>query len=73
MDTVMMDANDAREPAIGDVVSLITGSPDMVVIAVCEAGVVEVAWYDEFNGMNVDVLFPVEALVLEDDDNDGDG
>ena len=59
------DDTDDTGPAIGDIVSLASGSPDMTVISVCECGTVEVAWYDD-NGMNIDV-FPVGALVVDDD------
>ena len=52
------------EPAIGDIVSLASGSPDMTVISLCECGTAEVAWYDD-NGMNIDV-FPLAALILDD-------
>lgn len=48
--------------AIGDIVYLITGSPDMVVTDACECGEVTVAWYDDHNGMNVE-SFPEEVLV----------
>lgn len=61
-----LDDTDDTGPAIGDIVSLASGSPDMTVISVCECGTVEVAWYDD-NGMNIDV-FPVGALILEDDE-----
>ena len=61
-----LDDTDDTGTAIGDIVSLASGSPDMTVISVCECGTVEVAWYDD-NGMNIDV-FPVGALILEDDE-----
>ena len=51
---------------IGDVVSLIVGGPDMVVISVCECGTVEVAWADSDGDVMVDV-FPEEALVHVDE------
>jgi uncharacterized protein YodC (DUF2158 family) len=51
---------------IGDIVSLIVGGPDMVVISVCECGTVEVAWSDSDGDVCVDA-FPVEALVNPDD------
>ena len=47
---------------IGDIVSLIIGGPDMVVISVCECGTVEVAWAKMDGDVMVDV-FPEEALV----------
>lgn len=47
---------------IGDVVSLIVGGPDMVVISVCECGTVEVAWADSAGDVTVDV-FPEAALI----------
>lgn len=47
---------------IGEVVSLIVGGPDMVVISACEFDTVEVAWADSDGDVNIDV-FPVEALV----------
>lgn len=60
-----MDDDDTNtEPAIGDIVSLASGSPDMTVISLCDCGTAEVAWYDD-NGMNIDV-FPIAALILED-------
>ncbi len=46
---------------IGDVVSLIVGGPDMVIIGLCECGTVEVAWADSEGDVCVDV-FPEEAL-----------
>ena len=52
-------------PAIGDIVQLASGSPDMTVIDYCDdCGEAVVAWYDH-NGMNVDV-FPIDALVEAD-------
>ncbi|MBZ9659793.1 DUF2158 domain-containing protein [Mesorhizobium sp. ESP-6-4] len=45
----------------GDVVQLLTGSPLMTVLSVCEHGCVEVAWYDDHKGMNIDA-YPREAL-----------
>ena len=54
------DTDDEFE--IGDVVSLIVGGPDMVIISMCECGTVEVAWADSDGDVNVDV-FPEEALV----------
>ena len=47
---------------IGDIVSLIVGGPDMVVISLCECGTVEVAWIKADGDVAVDV-FPEEALV----------
>ncbi len=47
---------------VGDIVSLIIGGPDMVVIGVCECSTVEVAWADSNGDVQVDV-FPVEALI----------
>ncbi|RWP19247.1 MAG: hypothetical protein EOR00_09065 [Mesorhizobium sp.] len=46
---------------IGDTVTLVTGSPDMVVVDVCECGSVDVVWYDE-GGFN-EASLPEEALV----------
>ena len=63
-DTGIPAGYDETEFAIGDIVTLITGSPDMVVISTCECDTVEVAWYDD-DGMNIEV-FPVEALVAVD-------
>lgn len=59
-----VDAEDdiGHEFDIGDVVSLIVGGPDMVVISTCERGCVEVAWADSDGDVNIDV-FPEEALV----------
>ena len=51
---------------IGDIVSLVVGGPDMVVISACECGTVEVAWADSDGDVAVDV-FPEEALVPIDD------
>jgi len=48
--------------AVGDIVSLIVGGPDMVVISVCECSTVEVAWATTSGDVMVDV-FPEEALV----------
>jgi uncharacterized protein YodC (DUF2158 family) len=48
---------------IGDIVRLIVGGPDMVVISVCECGTVEIAWVDSDGDVNIDVL-PEEALVF---------
>lgn len=47
---------------IGDIVSLVVGGPDMVVISTCECGTVEVAWVDSDGDVVTDV-FPEEALV----------
>lgn len=46
---------------IGDIVTLITGSPDMVITDVCECGEVTACWYDG-NGIQF-YGFPAEALV----------
>lgn len=56
------DTTAGDEFDIGDIVSLIVGGPDMVVISVCECGSVEVAWADSAGDVTVDV-FPEEALV----------
>jgi uncharacterized protein YodC (DUF2158 family) len=53
----------------GDVVTLLTGSPLMTVLSVCEHGCVEVAWYDDHKGMNIDA-YPEEALVHWDGSDD---
>lgn len=46
---------------VGDIVTLLTGSPPMTVLSVCdECGDVDVAWYDD--SMQVYTL-PDEALV----------
>lgn len=47
---------------IGDVVSLIVGGPDMVVLDVCECGNVEVAWATSDGDVMRDA-FPEEALI----------
>ncbi|RWO08215.1 hypothetical protein [Mesorhizobium sp.] len=49
----------------GDIVNLITGSPDLVVLSACdECGSVEVAWFD---GASLSVQFlPEEVLVHAD-------
>lgn len=60
------DTEDDDELIVGDVVQLLTGSVDMVVIAACDCGTVEVAWYDDFGGMQVEV-FPAEVLVRGDE------
>lgn len=55
------DAADEFEGfVVGDIVSLVTGSPDMVVVDVCECGSVDVVWYDE-DGFN-EASLPEEAL-----------
>lgn len=54
-------ADDFEGFVIGDIVSLVTGSPHMVVVDVCECGSVEVVWYDDF-GFN-EARLPEEALV----------
>ena len=60
--TTFQQPTDEPKREVGDVVCLVTGSPDMVVVDVCEdCGTVEVAWYDE-GGMNHDVS-PEEAIV----------
>ncbi len=47
----------------GDIVQLITGSPDFVVTTVCdECGDVHVTWYDDHGGLQFAVL-PEEAIV----------
>lgn len=61
--TFLDDDDTNTEPAIGDIVSLASGSPDMTVISLCDCGTAEVAWYDD-NGMNTDV-FPLAALILD--------
>lgn len=53
----------------GDIVTLLTGSPLMTVLSVCEHGCVEVAWYDDHKGMNIDA-YPEEALVHWDGSDD---
>lgn len=59
------DPIDDDEPAIGDIVSLASGSPDMTVISLCDdCQSAECAWYDDY-GMNIDV-FPIAALILDD-------
>lgn len=49
----------------GDIVNLITGSPDLAVLSACdECGSVEVAWFD---GASLSVQFlPEEAMVYAD-------
>lgn len=47
---------------VGDVVSLIVGGPDMVVLDVCECGSIEVAWATSDGDVMRDA-FPEEALV----------
>ena len=47
---------------VGDVVSLLVGGPDMVVLSSCECGMVEVAWAKMDGDVMVDT-FPEEALV----------
>ncbi|MBZ9943454.1 DUF2158 domain-containing protein [Mesorhizobium sp. BR1-1-13] len=54
---------------VGDIVTLLTGSPLMTVLSVCEHGCVEVAWYDDHKGMNIDA-YPEEALVHWDGEDD---
>lgn len=50
---------------VGDIVNLITGSPDLAVLSACdECGSVEVAWFD---GASLSVQFlPEEVLVHAD-------
>ena len=55
------DGLDDVEFEVGDVVSLIVGGPDMVVISIAESDCLEVAWADSDGDVNVDV-FPAEAL-----------
>ncbi len=51
-------------PAIGDIVQLASGSPDMTVIDFCdECGEATVAYYD---GNMVVMTFPIEALLEAD-------
>jgi len=64
LDLLRISGTDDTGPAIGDIVQLASGSPDMTVISLCPHGCVEVAWYDD-NGMNIDV-FPIAALILDD-------
>lgn len=59
--STMEEVKDGESFVIGDIVALVTGSPDFVVVDVCECGSVHVAWYDD-NGMN-DSYLPEEALV----------
>ncbi len=55
------DADDFDGFVVGDIVSLVTGSPDMVVLDVCEeCGTVDVAWYDD-SGFNI-LSLPEDAL-----------
>ncbi|MBZ9921471.1 YodC family protein [Mesorhizobium sp. BR1-1-7] len=56
------DADDFDGFVVGDIVTLLTGSPPMTVLSECEHGCVEVAWYDDHKGMNIDA-YPEEALV----------
>jgi uncharacterized protein YodC (DUF2158 family) len=48
--------------ALGDIVTLLTGSPLFTVIGACECGGVEIAFYDDHNGLVIE-SFPEEALV----------
>lgn len=58
---------------IGDIVRLITGSPEMVIISIGDHDIAEVCWYDDFGGLNIEAL-PLEALcdALGNDDSTGD-
>ena len=60
--SVALGAHTGADFEIGDIVSLIVGGPDMVVISTCECGTVEVAWAKMDGDVMVDV-FPEEALV----------
>ncbi|MBZ9888113.1 DUF2158 domain-containing protein [Mesorhizobium sp. BR1-1-3] len=47
---------------VGDIVTLLTGSPLMTVIGVCDCGSVEIAFYDDHRGLVIE-SFPEETLV----------
>lgn len=57
---VMLDDENAGGFALGDIVSLVSGGPDMTVISVFESGCYEVAWFDG-DGLGIE-CFPGEAL-----------
>ncbi len=66
LDDGMFDQTDDEfdGPAIGDIVQLASGSPDMTVIDFCdECGDATVAYYD---GNMVVMTFPIEALIEAD-------
>lgn len=57
------DSFAANDPGfeVGDIVRLITGSPEMVIISISDPDIAEVCWYDDFSGLNIEAL-PLEAL-----------